>query len=59
MEKNISIKKTKVIQCIDCGEWFEIDIMSKSHRCRNCQDEENKRVKREYKRLHSKKVELS
>lgn len=55
LEKNIGVKKTKVIQCIDCGEWFEVDIMSKSHRCRNCQDEENKRVKREYKRLHSKK----
>lgn len=26
LEKNISVKKTKVIQCIDCGEWFEIDI---------------------------------
>lgn len=55
LEKNISVKKTKVIQCVDCGEWFEVDIMSKSHRCKNCQDEENKRVKREYKRLHSKK----
>lgn len=30
--------KTKEIQCIDCGEWFEVDIKaSKSCRCRDCQ----------------------
>lgn len=36
MEKNISVKKTKVIQCIDCGEWFEVDISSKRIRCDEC-----------------------
>lgn len=51
LEKNISVKKTKVIQCVDCGEWFEIDIYnSKTRRCENCQHEETKRIKREYKR---------
>ena len=30
--------KTKEIQCIDCGEWFEVDIKaSKSCRCIDCQ----------------------
>ena len=37
MEKNIGVKKTKVIQCIDCGEWFEIDIKdTESCRCPEC-----------------------
>lgn len=36
MEKNISVKKTKVIQCIGCGEWFEVDIESKRERCDEC-----------------------
>lgn len=56
LEKNINVKKTKVIQCIDCGEWFEVDIYnSKTCRCENCQHEETKRIKREYKRKNSKK----
>ncbi len=37
LEKNVVIKKTKFIRCIDCGEWFEVDNMSKSERCEDCQ----------------------
>lgn len=55
LKNNIVIKKVKSIQCIDCGEWIEVDVLSKSFRCDKCQREENKRIKREYKRLHSKK----
>lgn len=30
---------TKVIQCVDCGEWFEADKSSKrTIRCKNCQE---------------------
>lgn len=36
LEKNISVKKTKVVQCIDCGEWFEVPIESKRERCDRC-----------------------
>lgn len=36
LNKNINVKKTKVIQCIDCGEWFEVDISSKKIRCNKC-----------------------
>lgn len=36
LEKNINVKKTKVIQCIDCGEWFEVPIESKRERCDEC-----------------------
>ena len=48
LAKNISVKKTKVIQCIDCGEWFEVDISSKRIRCDECFDIERKRINREY-----------
>ena len=51
MEKNIGAKKTKVIQCIDCGEWIEIDIKdTKSCRCDKCQLIEKRRIDREYRR---------
>lgn len=37
IEKNIEVKKTKMIQCIDCGEWIEIDANnSKTCRCEKC-----------------------
>ena len=34
---NIKKKKTKLVQCIDCGEWIEVDIDSKLIRCPICQ----------------------
>ena len=36
LERNIEIKKTKVVQCVDCGEWFEVDMNSKRIRCDEC-----------------------
>ncbi len=36
LEKNINVKKTKVVSCVDCGEWFEIDISGKRIRCDKC-----------------------
>lgn len=50
LESNIPIKKTKFIQCVDCGEWFEVDINSKLIRCPECQSEERRRIEREKKR---------
>lgn len=44
LEHNLDIKPTKYIQCIDCGEWVEVDIKSKSIRCNHCQ----KNYKRKY-----------
>lgn len=53
LKHNCPSKKTKVIRCIDCGEWIEIDAQnSKTCRCSICQHEENKRIKREYWRAH-------
>ena len=50
MEKNIKTRKTRLIQCMDCGEWMEVDALnSRSRRCEACQHEETKRIKRKYK----------
>ena len=52
LEKNISVKKTKVIKCIDCGEWFEIGINNKrACRCNECQHQKQL----EYQRISMKK----
>lgn len=51
LEKNIGIKKTKYVQCADCGEWIEVNIKdTKTYRCKRCQHEEKKRIDREYRR---------
>lgn len=44
LENNLNVRKTKYIQCIDCGEWVEVDVKSKSIRCSMCQ----KKYKRDY-----------
>lgn len=39
IEKNVK-PKTKIIQCVECGKWEEVDIKaSKSYRCEDCQKE--------------------
>ena len=56
LEKNISVKKTKVIQCIDCGEWFEVDIKDgMSCRCDSCLKE----YKRNRDRIRKQKYRMS
>ena len=48
LEKNVAIKNTKFIQCVDCGEWVEVDIDSKKIRCSDCEKLERQRINREY-----------
>lgn len=36
LENNIGIKKSKFVQCVDCGEWIEVDNTSKRIRCDSC-----------------------
>lgn len=37
LKKNVPARKTKFIQCIDCGEWFEGDIKdTNTERCAVC-----------------------
>lgn len=39
----------KIIKCVDCGKNVEVDAKdNKTIRCKECQHEENKRIKREY-----------
>ena len=36
LEKNVK-RRTKVIQCVDCGEWFEVNVKdTESCRCKEC-----------------------
>lgn len=58
LEKNIKPQKTKFIQCIDCGEWIEIPIQSKSERCEKCQKEYRKKWDRERKKKNSTYVKI-
>ena len=45
---------TKVIQCVDCGEWIEVNIKdTKAIRCVECQKEYRKQWDRERKRKNS------
>lgn len=47
----VEFRKTKYIQCIDCGEWVEVDLKdNKTLRCKSCQLEEKRRIDREYRR---------
>lgn len=51
LECNIEVRKTKFVQCIDCGEWFEVDSRNmKKIRCDNCQKEYRKQWDRERKK---------
>lgn len=43
LKKNIEVKKTKLAQCVDCGEWFEVERTNATkRRCNNCQNEYRK-----------------
>lgn len=53
LKQNLHIKKTKAVQCIDCSEWFETDIYSKSCRCKSCQHEYRKACDRERKKRNN------
>ena len=56
LEHNLDVKKMKYIQCMDCGEWFEVSVLNtKTCRCKSCQQEATKRIKREYKQQKSKR----
>nr|DAZ52645.1 MAG TPA: RNA dependent RNA polymerase [Caudoviricetes sp.] len=36
LKNNVIVKKTKYVQCLDCGEWLEVPVESKTERCDNC-----------------------
>lgn len=47
LQNNIKVKPTKFIQCVDCGEWIEVDANSKAIRCPQCQKAERQRINHE------------
>ena len=52
--KNYFRLNTKVIQCVDCGEWINVNIKdTKACRCAECQKEHRKQWDRERKRKNS------
>lgn len=50
LKKNVVIKETKEIQCVDCGEWIEVGLYSKTTRCPQCTKEHRKEWDRQRKR---------
>lgn len=50
-------KMTKDVQCVDCGEWFEVNVFDSARcRCNNCRDEHKSKIKSEQnKRAYNKK----
>ena len=56
LENNLNVRKTKYIQCIDCGEWVEVDIKdSQTNRCKSCYSDYRKRYKAEKERNRRKR----
>lgn len=44
---NISIKKTKAIQCVECGEWFDVDVKdNRTCKCDACAKIHNRELRR-------------
>lgn len=59
LKRNFS-QNTKVIQCVDCGEWFEIGIKdTKSCRCNDCQLDYDRYRKRLWKQQQKLKVDAA
>lgn len=51
LTKNIGEKKTKFVQCVDCDEWIEVDVLNtKTCRCDRCAGLYKKNYHKEYMR---------
>lgn len=53
-------KKTKEVQCVDCGEWFEVSVFdSATCRCKDCAEEHKRELARIRKQNQRKKNKMS
>ena len=53
LENNVNIKKTKFIQCVDCGEWVEVEFTNnRTCRCKSCQKKYIRKIKTEKQRAY-------
>ena len=58
--KNHFSLKTKTIQCVDCGEWFDVNVKdNETCRCKDCYSEYRKNYYREKKREQRLKFKMS
>ena len=56
LKRNYPIRKTKVVKCVDCGEWFEVEGNDgMTCRCETCLKE----YKRTRDRIRKQKYRLS
>lgn len=53
LTENIKPRSTKFIRCIDCGEWLEVEINSRTIRCADCYKKERSRINAEYRKKTS------
>lgn len=59
LKHNYPINKTKLVQCVDCGEWFEVDIKdNESCRCHGCYLIYRKKYKAEKERERRQKMKI-
>ena len=59
INKNLK-PSTKIIQCVDCGEWFEVNVKdNETCRCNECYSEYRKLYYREKKREQRLKLKMS
>ena len=59
LKRNYPIHKTKVVKCVDCGEWLEVDIKdNESNRCNNCYSVYRKKYKAEKEKERRQKMKI-
>lgn len=59
LEKNIEVRKTKLIQCIDCDKWIEVDVKNRrTCRCEKCQMLHNRIYEKNKKQKQRKTVPI-
>lgn len=53
LKRNIELIDTRVIQCMDCGEWIEIDVRNRrTCRCQECQNKMKLQLQNDRQRRH-------
>lgn len=50
LQKNVAVQQKRIVQCTDCGEWFETIKGNRTVRCDECQAERNREYQRQKKR---------
>lgn len=60
LENNIGERKTRLVQCVDCGEWIEVQSINKrTCRCSACQNFRDREYQRSKKRRQRENAKMS